>query len=397
MIKPKQMTKRRSQTGYPGVYRTPGAKTYYYSTYVTSDPYVTKRTNKAGFKTAHAAYEAKLEFEKKTRDELKIELNKHTIGYLVGKYLNWKKLSVKLSTYHHTEGLIIKYLSEPYSKIDIQNFCKTQSLVKYRKTILAANFSILQKNRIFGLVKEVFGFGYKTRLSSMHYYDKVAFELMKIPDNTEINPKKKENFWTIQEWQKFINSINENDKWYILFSLLAHLGCRVGELRGLQNKHIDIIGKTITIEQQALNNVGTGKSELASPKTKKSVRIVTISESMANLLNDYMTQLKCNNPNRFLFFNSKEPVGLSSIRREFEKYIKIANIKHITLHGIRHSNCTWLLSGHLNIQQIAQVSERLGHASRNETLNTYMHVNRVEDPSIMNTLDNVINSKGEKK
>mgnify|MGYP003335731235 CR=1 FL=1 len=97
-----------------------------------------------------------------------------------------------------------------------------------------------------------------------------------------------------------------------------------------------------------------------------------------------------NHPNHFLFFNTTRPIGVQTIRRRFDYYTKKAGLPRITIHGIRHSNCTWLLSKALNPQEIGQVSKRLGHSSTKITLDIYMGIHKQEDPLIQDTLNEIV-------
>jgi integrase len=56
---------------------------------------------------------------------------------------------------------------------------------------------------------------------------------------------------------------------------------------------------------------------------------------------------------------------------EFARLLKVAEVRRITLHGLRHTSATLLLQQGIPAKV---VSERLGHANISITLDTYSHV-----------------------
>ena len=58
-------------------------------------------------------------------------------------------------------------------------------------------------------------------------------------------------------------------------------------------------------------------------------------------------------------------------QRQFARLIKLAKVKAITFHGMRHTCATLLLQAG---EPVHVVSKRLGHARVEITLNTYAHV-----------------------
>lgn len=60
-----------------------------------------------------------------------------------------------------------------------------------------------------------------------------------------------------------------------------------------------------------------------------------------------------------------------SVLGQFEKWCKAANLKRITIHGLRHTCATLLLSAGVAAHV---VQRRLGHKSISITLDTYGHV-----------------------
>lgn len=383
-----------SKTGYPGVYRKrTGTKKFYFQTTLpsSSENLKNKRVSKCGFSTALEAYKAKIEIEEQAKHEYEFANKNKRLAYLIYEYKIHKKGTIKLSTYHSLDLLLNKYLYKKYGEYTITEFATIKNLDEFRNKIESSqNLGTTQKNKILYIVKDLYLYGNLVGLVSSDVCNRVVLKSQRIQKTAaEMQKRNRDNFWTIEQWHKFLNSIDEKDKWHLFFAVLGNLGCRIGEFRALQNKHVLIDKCAIRIEQQVLCNFGLGKSIITSPKTANSIRTVKISKKLMDQLVIYMKVLNCKDPNYFLFFNRKEPIGLQTIRRKFNEQIEKVGLPRITLHGIRHSNCTWLLSQNLSTQDIGKVSERLGHSSTKMTLDIYMGIHKEESIIISKTLDEI--------
>ena len=65
------------------------------------------------------------------------------------------------------------------------------------------------------------------------------------------------------------------------------------------------------------------------------------------------------------------PLDPNAVTRTFAKMVRRAGLPHLRLHDLRHSHATLMLKAGIHPKV---VSERLGHASVNITLDTYSHV-----------------------
>ncbi|MCP4504254.1 MAG: tyrosine-type recombinase/integrase, partial [Deltaproteobacteria bacterium] len=75
------------------------------------------------------------------------------------------------------------------------------------------------------------------------------------------------------------------------------------------------------------------------------------------------------------------------IRRSFEPLAKMAGIRRIRFHDLRHTAATLLLSAKI---PIVVVSQMLGHANANVTLGTYAHVLPSMDAEAAATMDRLL-------
>ena len=61
----------------------------------------------------------------------------------------------------------------------------------------------------------------------------------------------------------------------------------------------------------------------------------------------------------------------TSAQKRFAQIEKLAGVKHLGMHALRHTHVSNLVAAH---QRINSISERIGHANSSITLNTYTHL-----------------------
>jgi len=114
------------------------------------------------------------------------------------------------------------------------------------------------------------------------------------------------------------------------------------------------------------------------------------------LLTEYKKdQNKCGynvQDNDFVFQNVryKDIWNPNNLTNEWRDFKLMFNLKDITIHDIRHSHATDLLSIGVPIQD---VSRRLGHSDVATTLRIYTHSNLAQDKLIVEKLENKYGNK----
>lgn len=171
-------------------------------------------------------------------------------------------------------------------------------------------------------------------------------------------------FWTREEFSRFIDSVMDKHLSYICFSILFWTGVRLGELLALTPEDIDFNNRTIRIAKsyQRIN----GKDVITAPKTEKSRRLITIPESLALDLQDYMGCMYGLGTKDRLF-----PVTKNYLEREILRGTKLSGVKRIRIHDIRHSHCAMLIE--MGFSPL-EIRDRLGHETVDTTMNTYAHL-----------------------
>lgn len=209
---------------------------------------------------------------------------------------------------------------------------------------------------------------------------------IKSPTNPNMIKKKKSsenNFWEIEEYNKFINSVEDEYK-RDLYEFMFLTGLRIGEFCALQWNDVDLINKQLTISK----SLSAVTSEITSPKSTNSNRTIQLPNKVINKLKKryaIIFQLEGFNDNFFLY-KYKTYISISTFRRWFNKDVKSSGVKKITVHGLRHSHTSYLLSNPLISELL--IAERLGH-SVEMLRSTYAHIYEKSRKNLIEYIDNL--------
>lgn len=171
--------------------------------------------------------------------------------------------------------------------------------------------------------------------------------------------------------QRFLAAaeIEEN---YALFALLLATGLRPSEALGLRWGDLDGASGTLSVSRVVVRPAGGGW-RFEAPKTSKSRRSFAIPQGLVHLLRMHADKPR-SNPHGLMFPNvGGEPLHIQNLsRRVFKRILMRAGLPEtFRLYDLRHTCATLLLVAGTHPKV---VSDRLGHASISETMDTYSHV-----------------------
>lgn len=177
---------------------------------------------------------------------------------------------------------------------------------------------------------------------------------------------------------------------------LIYTGMRLGELCGLEWKDIDFDNEIITIKRtsQYTKEKGIYTKE---PKNKSSIRTNKYPSVLFKLLKEYRTYQnierlklgdKWQNTDRLFTKWNGMPIYLNTLNTWLKRFVEKTDLPHITVHSLRHTNATLLISGGVDIRT---VSKRLGHSQTSTTLNIYTHAIASADEMAAETLQDILN------
>ena len=362
-----QCTKAKATTkGYRWFYQF-----YYYDKDGKCHRYHSKK-----YATRKEAQDAETErLHKLSRNE--INITDMTFMDLYEEFYEYKSDKVKETTLKSYRERINSL--EPLHNVKIKDF-DINHYLSWRKMMAKRDCAIKTKNGYHKFFKEILNYG--TRWHDFNFTP-IYNKMEKIVDPNSL-PKEME-FYNLEEFKQFISF--ETDILYkSAFEVLYFCGLRLGELRGLTWDNINFEEMTLSVKK----NVVTvdGKVYVTTPKSKKSVRTIPLTKTLA----DDLKILKENCKN-FYGFNDKwyvfgdiKPITQERMRVRKNLLANESGLKRIRLHDFRHSCASLLINNGANIMIVAKY---LGHTKIDETLNTYSHLfkNKMEDiVNIVNTL-----------
>ena len=184
--------------------------------------------------------------------------------------------------------------------------------------------------------------------------------------------------------QEFINKKFENCMIieYVEYKDYNHfvkIVCNCGEVISNRKRYSDINNKTRCIKCRFKYSLDEDKKRLNS----------IYKNMVTRCYNPKFKQFKNFKDNWFVF-GDMEPITVHKMNYQNEKNAENAGVKRINLHGFRHSCASMLINNNVNI---SVVSNYLGHADIEETLNTYTHM----FDSAVNSVIDIINKIDEKQ
>ncbi len=215
--------------------------------------------------------------------------------------------------------------------------------------------------------------------------EKNFVEFVRLP--TVIEPEMR--VFTVNEQKKLVAELERTEERFAFGIFLCLMtGIRIGELCGLQWKHIDIEDANLKIRQTLqrlpkLNYDGKGnKTEIVigSPKSKDSIRDIPLDDILIDKILQYRKKRisayssSIVAPDEFVIAPKKgKPTEPRTMKDVFERILKQAHIEKANLHALRHTFATRALEAGIDFKTLSTI---LGHSDISVTMNRYAHVLR---------------------
>ena len=158
--------------------------------------------------------------------------------------------------------------------------------------------------------------------------------------------------------------------------------------------YIDFENQKLSVRRSIYKNKD-GKAQEKLPKTRGSIRTMSIPDCLCKTLIEYRMQ-----QDRHISFMGDAWKNLDYVfteedgyvmnpqtpTKQFSKFLNRHNIRHLKFHGLRHTSATLLLANGCDIKT---VSTRLGHSDI-ETTGIYVHALERVDRTASQTFDKLI-------
>jgi len=165
---------------------------------------------------------------------------------------------------------------------------------------------------------------------------------------------------------------SEIDSCNIGILICLFTGLRIGEICALRWEDISFSEQTIYVHQtlqriqDRTDPIQKTRIVLTTPKSACSVRIIPLPEPLIEILTNYQTSktgfLLTNSESRFI-----EP---RTMQNKFKKALECIGIEQANFHALRHTFATRCVELGFDVKSLSEI---LGHATVNITMNRYVH------------------------
>lgn len=236
-----------------------------------------------------------------------------------------------------------------------------------RGNMISKGISSRTINMKLNAIEKLINFAKKRKYISRNIADDCIELLDRVKERKKITDKSN-NFFENGETdlRAFENSFDEIDSdWRVPIFTMFYGALRIGEWQALKVSDVDFKKGIILISKQ-MNNSGELKNHTKSGND----RLIRLPTPFMSEIKKYIDD-RYLNKNDFLFQGSRgKHCGRTTLRRMVDKHLELANLSHITIHGLRHSFATRMFDKGYDIKE---VQEHLGHSSMNTTMQYYIH------------------------
>lgn len=347
------------------IYKDIERNTWYCSCYYEDWTGKKKRHHKRGFKTKREAVQYETEFLSVQQASMDMLLKNFVDVYFRDKANELKERSIGSKRHMIKKHIIPTFGDMAMNKIT------PSSIIQWQNQMIAKGYQPTYLRMIQNQLTALFN--HASRIYGLKDNPCAKIKKMGKPDAAKME------FWTKDEYDIFLSTVEKRSHYYPLFEVLFWTGCRIGEALALTMEDIDI--QTCRIHISKTYHRSNARDIITTPKTENSVRIVDIPGFLAKELKEYMESLYGLEKTDRLFLLSERAVQVY-MKRHIEK----AGIKAIRVHDLRHSHVAYLI--HQGVEPLL-IKERVGHKDIKITLNTYGHLYPNQQKAVAAMLDKI--------
>lgn len=322
-----------------------------------------KKRRKRGFETKREALEYERQKKLNSVKSMDMKLREFIEVYFEDKQNELKDRTIKNKRYMMEQHIVPYFGDCMMSEVTAHHILQWQNEMQTKG--FSASYLRMIQNQLTSL------FTHASRVYDLHVNPCKKVKRMGNSDSRSLN------FWTVDEYRKFIETIEPGTRYYLIFEILFWTGCRIGGLLALTKGDVDLINNQISITKTYYR---TGRQDvITEPKTKQSVRVVEIPQFLSKEIKEFVDGLYGMPDDERLF-----PIVQEAVQHKMKNHIKKAGVKNIRVHDLRHSHVAHLI--YKGVEPIF-IKERLGHKDIKITLNTYGHLYPNQRRKIANLLD----------
>ena len=326
-----------------------------------------------------------------------------TFQAVLDDYLERSKTCLRASSLAHYARIARLHLTPTFGEKKISKIT-FKDIDDWKNDLTSAGYSLQYRKHCYKVLKLVFRHAF-----AFYSLSNPAIERSKNfrPDPNAQTKKKEIQYWTPEEFSLWLKSVEEAQEkepdnivleaTKVLVSIGYYAGLRKGEINALRvSDYKDRDGsKYLSVTKSIAQNLTGYGTITTNPKTSSSVREVFVDRFLAKILDGHIEFLKrigYLDPDPYLVYGVG-PLPNTTLEVTKEKFEKIAGIRHIRVHDLRHSFVSNLINAGVPIEMISKVC---GHASTEVTFHTYGHLFPSSQEEMANRLDSYLSKSIEK-
>lgn len=292
------------------------------------------------------------------------------------KYEEWldiwmekERFFIKESTYATYTNIIENHLKPVLGKKKINNITN-EDLQNFIILKLSTSKKNLEKGLALKTVKDMTVL-IKNTLKTATQNKLMPFQNFQCKFPSSFSKSHLKTFSVEEQKILFKYLINNQNSKNLGILLCLQTGLRLGEICGLQWQDINLEKSTLTICRTLQKiyikekNKSYSKTIISTPKTKTSNRIIPLNIDFINLIKPFQQ-----NKNNYFITNSTNYLKPHCYRYYYQKLLHFLNLPKLKFHSLRHTFATQAVELGIDCKTISEI---LGHANMNTTLNLYVH------------------------
>ena len=313
-----------------------------------------KQKCKRGFATKRKAQEWERIFQLQNSSDMDMNFDAFT-----ELYIRDMKSRLKENTWMTKEHIIRTKILPYFGKLKISEI-STKEIIAWQNEMLAYRddkrkpYSQTYLKTLHNQLSAIFN-------HAVRYYELRSNPAAKA-GNMGSEEHKEMLFWTKEEYKKFSFEMMDKPVSFYAFEMLYWCGIREGELLALTAADFEKETVRINKSYQRLH----GEDVITTPKTKKSNRTIKMPKFLCEEMQEYLGMLYGLKKKDRIFTITK-----SYLHHEMDRGAKVAEVKRIRIHDLRHSHASMLVD--MGVAPL-EIAERLGHEKVETTLNNYSHL-----------------------
>ena len=327
-----------------------------------------KQKVKRGFETKREALSWEREFLQIKSSNLDMTFESFVKLYLEDRRSRIKKNTL-LTKSHIIENKILPYFKDrKMSEIKATDIIAWQNKIMSETDLSGESYSPTYLKTIHNQISAIFN-------HACNFYN-LSENPARKAGNIGKEKTKEMLIWTKEEYLKFADEMMNKPQAFYAFEILYWCGLRVGELLALTPSDFDFGNATLRVNKsyQRLER----EDVVTDPKTLCSNRTITMPDFLNDEVKEYIGMLYGIGENDRIFDFTK-----SFLHHEMERGAQAAGVKKLTLHQLRHSHVSLLIS--MGFTAVA-IAKRVGHESIDITYR-YAHMFPSEQTAMADKLN----------